>query len=510
MSTSPEMLVEARSGACPRVRLHDHGNVTRRRHHANANEFDHRDSTRRRRFRLANGLDSLVTIAQAQSQPKTFADRLNYSRAIEAVIWARPLTGFKAMMDGLQRDGDVGNHDIGYFSRVQNSKLKWPTTNATTPYALGYWSVEKEPVVVQIPPESPDIKIFGTLLDAWQRPMADVGPEGVDGGRGAKYLLIAPEYRGPVPIGFIPVQQTTHNGWVSLRLILKDNSPASLQKVAAYVKQVTISPLSQVNDPKTRHIDLFDKKVNLVSPLDAEMFRTLHAIIQNERTEERDLVAMGMLQSLGIEKGKQFAPSAEMVAMLDAAAKETQAHMRRRYLFDVASYYPGTQWRFAFTPGVYETRYTGIYPGYVDLDARGEMYNYSWGSAERVGKATYYINLAADAKGQPLDGSRNYRLKVPANAPVTQFWAASTQTDENGAFMDVPGRVALSSTDEGVVKNPDGSVDVYFGPKAPQGRESNWVQTATDKRWFIMFRFYGTQPAVYDKSWSMGDMETLN
>jgi hypothetical protein len=340
--------------------------------------------------------------------------------------------------------------------------------------------------------------------------MADVGPEGVDGGRGAKYLLIAPEYRGPVPIGFIPVQQTTHNGWVSLRLILKDNSPASLQKVAAYVKQVTISPLSQVNDPKTRHIDLFDKKVNLVSPLDAEMFRTLHAIIQNERTEERDLVAMGMLQSLGIEKGKQFAPSAEMVAMLDAAAKETQAHMRRRYLFDVASYYPGTQWRFAFTPGVYETRYTGIYPGYVDLDARGEMYNYSWGSAERVGKATYYINLAADAKGQPLDGSRNYRLKVPANAPVTQFWAASTQTDENGAFMDVPGRVALSSTDEGVVKNPDGSVDVYFGPKAPQGRESNWVQTATDKRWFIMFRFYGTQPAVYDKSWSMGDMETLN
>jgi Protein of unknown function (DUF1214) len=70
--------------------------------------------------------------------------------------------------------------------------------------------------------------------------------------------------------------------------------------------------------------------------------------------------------------------------------------------------------------------------------------------------------------------------------------------------MDVPGRVALSSTDEGVVKNPDGLVDVYFGHKAPQGHESNWVQTVPDKRWFIMFRFYGTQPAVYDKSWRMG------
>jgi hypothetical protein len=158
-------------------------------------------------------------------QPNTFADRLTYSRAVEAAIWARPLTGFKAMMDGLQRDGDVGYNDIGYFSTVQNGKFKWSTTNATTPYVLSYWNVEKEPVVVQIPPEVPDIRLFGALLDSWQRPLADVGPDGVDGGRGAKYMLIPSDYRGPVPAGFIPVPQTTANGWLSLRMILKDNSP---------------------------------------------------------------------------------------------------------------------------------------------------------------------------------------------------------------------------------------------------------------------------------------------
>jgi hypothetical protein len=42
---------------------------------------------------------------ETKSQPNTFADRLTYSRAVEAAIWARPLTGFKAMMDGLRRDG---------------------------------------------------------------------------------------------------------------------------------------------------------------------------------------------------------------------------------------------------------------------------------------------------------------------------------------------------------------------------------------------------------------------
>src|ERR1700722_18923656 len=85
------------------------------------------------------------------------------------------------------------------------------------------------------------------------------------------------------------------------------------------------------------------------------------------------------------------------------------------------------------------TRYTYLYPGYIDLDKRGAMYNFAWGSGERVGKSTYYINLTADAKGQPLDGSRNYRLKVPANAPVTQFWSATTQSDENGGVLEVPG-----------------------------------------------------------------------
>jgi hypothetical protein len=167
--------------------------------------------------------------------------------------------------------------------------------------------------------------------------------------------------------------------------------------------------------------------VNLVSRLDADMYRTLDAMIQNERIEERDLVPMGIFRSIGIEKGKPFAPSDKMVAMFNAATKETQDYLRQGYLVDTPIYYPGTQWRVAFTPGVFETRFTWIYPGFVDLDHRGAFYNYAWGSGERVGKATYYINLAADAKGQPLDGSRNYRLKVPANAPVTQFWSATTQ-----------------------------------------------------------------------------------
>jgi hypothetical protein len=182
---------------------------------------------------LAIAFVALTSNVRAQStgsepQPKTFADRLTYSRAVEAAIWARPFTGVKALMDGLQRDAGVGYNDIGYFSQLQNSKFKWPTKNVTTPYVIGYWNAEKEPVVVEIPRATPDASVFGTLMDAWQRWIADVGPDGVDGGRGAKYLLMTPEYRGPVPPGYVLLQQTTYNGYMSLRPVLRDNSAASL------------------------------------------------------------------------------------------------------------------------------------------------------------------------------------------------------------------------------------------------------------------------------------------
>ena len=94
-------------------------------------------------------------------------ERLTYSRAIEAAIWAPPFTGVKALMDGLQRGAGVGYNDIGYFSRIQNAKFKWPTANATTPYVIACWNAEQEPGVVEIPPATPDVSVFGVLADAW-------------------------------------------------------------------------------------------------------------------------------------------------------------------------------------------------------------------------------------------------------------------------------------------------------------------------------------------------------
>ena len=61
----------------------------------------------------------------------------------------------------------------------------------------------------------------------------------------------------------------------------------------------------------------------------------------------------------------------------------------------------------------------------------------------------------------------------------------------------------------GRCKNADGSVDIYFGPKAPAGKEANWIPTKADNRFFLLFRFYGPEPAALDGSWQLNDIEAI-
>jgi hypothetical protein len=99
---------------------------------------------------------------------------------------------------------------------------------------------------------------------------------------------------------------------------------------------------------------------------------------------------------------------------------------------------------------------------------------------------------------------------VPANPPVKQFWSV-TYYDEGTRQMaaTAQGRPDISSHKEDIVKNSDGSIDVYFGPKAPKGQETNWVQTNPGKGWFTYFRFYAPTEPFFDKSWALPDFEKV-
>ena len=119
------------------------------------------------------------------AQDGNIHERMFHSRAIDAVVWAMPLLNFKGFRDGHAAVG-VGYYDIAYHSKVQNWKFQTATPNDTTPYVNFYWSIADGPVVVEIPASADGVGIFGTIMDAWQRPIDDVGAAGRDKGRGGK------------------------------------------------------------------------------------------------------------------------------------------------------------------------------------------------------------------------------------------------------------------------------------------------------------------------------------
>ena len=112
-----------------------------------------------------------------------------------------------------------------------------------------------------------------------------------------------------------------------------------------------------------------------------------------------------------------------------------------------------------------------------------------------------------DKEDKAFDGGGTYHLTVPANAPVKQFWSATAyDRATHGLIRDMKWSSRSSQT-PGLQKNADGSVDVYFGPKAPAGEESNWVPTKTGGQFEVLFRFYGPEKPLFDKTWKLPDIE---
>jgi hypothetical protein len=131
-------------------------------------------------------------------------------------------------------------------------------------------------------------------------------------------------------------------------------------------------------------------------------------------------------------------------------------------------------------------------------------------SAKMVGAGSQYAGIAVDSQDNYFDGSKLYRLHLPPNIPVKTFWSLIPYDTQTRSVLQTDQRDAALSTDSGDVKsNPDGSVDVYFGPTAPAGKESNWVQTIPGKGWFTLLRLYGALEPWFDKTWRPGEFELV-
>ena len=128
----------------------------------------------------------------------------------------------------------------------------------------------------------------------------------------------------------------------------------------------------------------------------------------------------------------------------------------------------------------------------------------------KPGSGSDYGIAGLGAGGQVLDGAKTYKLTLPPNVPVKDFWSVVIYDTQTRALLQTDQQFpALDSYKEDLVQNADGSYDVYFAPEAPEGHEGNWIQTIPEKSWFIILRMYGPLEPWLNKTWVPGEIELV-
>lgn len=459
----------------------------------------------------------LLALAQkAASGPQTgppftpveLAERMLYRRAVEAVIWGLPAVSYDAMYQAMVRDAKGGYNQIGYWSRPSDWKNQTLTPNSENLYVLFFTDTRQVgPLVLEVPPAG-DAVLFGTLLDAWQFPMEDIGPAGADAGKGGKYLWLPPDYQGAVPAGYLPLPLKSWQGFALLRTVPKSWRTEDMDKAVAYLKQLKLYPLAQAsNPPPTRFVDLAGIVFDALPQYDARFFESLDRMVQIEPVQPKDKLMMNFLDSIGIEKGKPFQPDAKTAGILASAAREARDWIDTRVL--PYPFFPGKQWSIPGEPIALKTEFTFDAGDYFATDSRASIYRMAFAMPKKLGAGSFYLLGFTDKDGRPIEGANLYHLAVPPHVPVRQFWALDVYDQATAAYIRESPRVSLCSFDETVQKNADGSVDIYLGPKAPAGKEANWIPTKAGAGYFLIFRLYGPEQPLFDKTWQLPDIERV-
>jgi hypothetical protein len=436
-------------------------------------------------------------------------DELVFERAVQSYLWALPALNMYGMKEGSEKVFGKGYNVLPIFKDRLNAKTLITTPNSDVIYALGYLDLKEDgPIVIEVPPG-----LQGILDDFWQRPVCsvkeiegktwcgDVGLPGPDHGRGAKYLIVPPDYTGSIPDGYLAYRSRTYGVFVFWRGLFKD--PKQLAEPVKVMEQTRIYPLGKEASAKPmRFPNASATPANMLYPEDGTAFDMLDRFIQHEYVDPADMEMRGAIAALGIEKGKPFSPDVHKRDLIDKGAK-TAFRMSHAVVYSPQTVVPNGLW-------YPDRRWLNVFPGNATFTA--DTFNYvdprtaffSVAYSTSPGMAANIENVGAkypttfvDKNGDFLQGANSYKLSLPKGIPAALFWSATVYDPKTGSGLDNGQPFPSLNTMDKPETKADGSTEIYFCPTSP-GDGKNWLKTIPGQGFFVILRLYGPEKAFFE------------
>ncbi|MGA5192618.1 DUF1214 domain-containing protein [Streptomyces exfoliatus] len=435
-------------------------------------------------------------------------DQFDVQRAAQAYVWALPLAGFAAWRQrAAETFGVEGFGDFVVYDSLRE-KRGIVTANLTTPYIINFTNLADGPVLIDYPTGP----TAGGVLDFWQRPVVDLGLTGPDGGQGGGYVVLGPGQDAAAFDGSdrTVVRSQTLNVFIAFRVLTQDAQAMAAAKAGLKLSRAGSDPVP------VRFIEGVDLEWSATPARGLPFWQDLAAVLEEEPVREVDKGFMAMLEPLGVLKGRPFDPDERQRRILTEGAALGELFVRNlqvnpRY---TTPYWADTSW-YKLIDFVIEQETENI----LQIDQRATLFYEAVTTTKGMvhptpGTGQAYMTAKRDSDGRLLRADRSYRVHVPAEVPVAQFWSLSLYSEDTRRPYDNGGTdirsVSLDSRDDQLKFNDDGSIDLYIGPTAPQeAAAANWMKTSGQDGWFVYFRLYAPTEPFFDKTWTLPDIHVV-
>lgn len=434
-------------------------------------------------------------------------DALFYSRAVEVYLAQMHAVSWFYVWKGVAEAGGGIPNQMVIWETLMDAATLLLTGNCETVYGLISFDLKRDgPVVVESPP-----MMLGGINDMWQNSNAAIGPTGADQGHGGKFLLLPPGYKEPIPEGYLTIKCTNYRMSLGVRGFQVDGKT---DHAVGLMKTTKVYPLaSAANPPAMTFVNGSGKEIDTLFPDTYTFYENLAMLVDSEPVEIVAPHERALLAAIGIEKGQPFAPDTGRKQILADAARLGSALARANSFASTDPerlVYVDRKWEWAFIGG----SATWDSQGYVNTDRRAGFAYIAVGMSPAmvnkvVGQGSQYLWTPRDANGAYLDGGKSYQLHLPPNIPVKNFWSVVVYDAVSRSMLRNGEKFPALSQYTGPEINNDESVDIYFGPNPPPGKEKNWIKTVAGTGWFPLLRFYGPLEPFFDQTWKPSDIETV-